>query len=195
MTSQSPHPQQPYGAPALDHRRPTPVGLASQQTPSDPYGGRRPESSYENPQELGAYPPGQARPTSFHPGTQNPQLQSVVGKPPGTEYSPSVYSLEDIERPPTHDIPQNAYQTQQPTTGLPTSLQTQYPPQPTYTAYSQYGGNPPGHPPGYPPLQSSSPAPVSAPYPNLGQPPQTYQAYQPSTAGGGPPPGTEGYYR
>ena len=191
MASQSPHLQQQYPTQPLDHRRPTPVGLASQQTPSDPYGGRRPESSYENPQELGAYPPGQTRPASFNPGAQIPQSQ---GNPPGNEYSASMYSLEENERPTGHEIPQTTYQTQQPSTGLPTSLQAQYPPQPTYAAYSQYGANPQGNPP----VKAPSPAPASTPYPNLGpQPPQTYQAYQPSTAGAGsgPPPGAEGYYR
>ena len=194
MASQSPHPQQQYATAALDHRRPTPTSLAAQQTPSDPYGGRRPESSYENPQELGAYPPGQARPAAFNSSVQNLQPQHSGGTAPANEYSASIYSIEDSERPTGHGIPQPTYQAQQMPAGLPTSLQAQYPPQPAYAAYSQYGANPQGNPP----AKSPSPAPASTPYPNLGQqqPPQTYQAYAPSAAGAsGPPPGAEGYYR
>ncbi|CAF9914644.1 MAG: ESCRT-0 subunit protein hse1 [Gomphillus americanus] len=186
MASQPQSSQAPYGAPVPDHRQPTPSGLPPQRMQSDPYGGRRPESTYENPQELGTYPSGTSRPPT-HLVTQASQVPNIAGKQPGTEYSPSIYAPEDGSRLPAgYDTAQNAYQMPQQHAGLPASLQSQYPSQPSYPTNPQYNT--------HPSTQSPNPGPSAAPYPNLGQPQQTYQAYQPPPTDSGTA-GGDGYYR
>jgi hypothetical protein len=200
MASQPPPSQaqsHPYSTPTPDPRQPTPSGHhPSQQPPSDPYGGRRPQSTYNNPQELGAYPSSD-RPVSYHSGIQPQpqQVQHLAGKETN-EYSPSVYSPEDgvpAATGPHDSVMPTSYPPQPPHQqvgvppgGLPPSLQAQGPPQPSYSTHPQYGASQ-----SYLPAKSPSPAPSAAPYPNLGSAQPVYQAYQPPGGAGG----AEGYYR
>ncbi|KAL8718678.1 MAG: hypothetical protein Q9225_004214 [Loekoesia sp. 1 TL-2023] len=150
-----------------DPRGRTPSG--SQAPPSsNPYE-HRPQSTYDNPQELSTN--SYASPTDGRPQGYPPQQHQ-----PNSEYSPSIYTPGGDEPPPPQQSqypPQQAYpQHQQPFAQGPPLQQQQQP----------YGsGSIPQHqqPPTHKPPQAPSPIPQNqTPYPTLNQGPP-HGAYQP----------------
>ena len=150
----------------------------------DPYGQHRPQSTYDNPQELStsAYAsPADSRPSQTYPpqfsAVQQQQQQQQDG------YSPSVYSPDDVHQsqqlPPQ---PQSTYGGQPP---YPSNAPTSQPPQ---QPYPHYDAPPPpqGPPAQVPPPQAPSPNLGQNPYPTLNSGPPgaggQYQSYRPPAA-------------
>lgn len=140
---------------------------------SDPYH-HRPQSTYENPQELGTSQyasPTEARPQSYPPPHQS--------RPQNDDYSPSVYSPGDGDV--GQQPPQQQYQPY--TQGPPQSQQQQHPPhQSTPQAPSPNLGPTP-----YPVLNTGPPAGVG--YQAYHAPPSQQPQQQPgyvANAGGDP---------
>ncbi|MCJ1406282.1 ESCRT-0 subunit protein hse1 [Ptychographa xylographoides] len=153
-------PQSQY--PPQDPRNRIPTGNVPPPS-GDPYH-RRPQSTYDHPQELGTS--SYASPTEAPPQHQShfqPQLQSQ-----GSEYSPSIYSPDDAalaQQPPAStQYPQQYHGSQQPFGQGPPPQSIQRPPQ-----ASSPGPQNPGLPNPYPVL-------------NSGPPTGPYKAYQPPTA-------------
>ncbi|KAI4251002.1 MAG: hypothetical protein LQ352_005136 [Teloschistes flavicans] len=168
--SQPPSQQTPY--PSNDPRARTPS--TSQAPPSsNPYD-HRPQSTYDNPQELGTS--SYASPTDGRPQGY-PQQQPQ--HPANTEYSPSIYT-------PGGDEPPAPVQPQQSQYPLPQQQQSYPPPQQQQQQHQMpYPQGPPSQQQnayGKAPQQSSSPAPQGqTPYPvlNSGPPQHGGNAYQP----------------
>ncbi|MDI1489769.1 MAG: signal transducing kinase of the PAK [Ramalina farinacea] len=155
--------QQPSQYPPQDPRNRVGSG-SSQQPPPDPYGHHRPQSTYDNPQELSTSQytsPPDSRQNSFPQHMQQAPQQSG-------DYSPSVYSSED-QPPASHapSAPQPSYQAPQPPYP-PGPSQSQAPPRQHQQQQQQ-------HQPAYdqgPPSQAPPPIPSpnlggQQPYPNL----------------------------
>ncbi|KAK2761705.1 ESCRT-0 subunit protein hse1 [Arachnomyces sp. PD_36] len=202
-----------------DPRNRTPSGTrpfqpTQQQQPPpesfEPPKHHRPQSTYDNPQELGTsvYDSPVDNPRqrhSFHPSMAiqphqqplQPQQPQQQQKPPGAEYPPqsTIYTPEDSPQAQSHpQLPKfNQLPPQQQAPG-PTQpfqqQQQQHPPYPSSNPPSaippQQHAPPPMHNP--PPVPSASPPQQQTPYPslNVGQPPTapgvaaSYQAYNPT---------------
>ncbi|KAL8693848.1 MAG: hypothetical protein Q9218_001404 [Villophora microphyllina] len=167
--SQPPSQQTPY--PPNDPRARTPSASQAPPPSSNPYD-HRPQSTYDNPQELGTS--SYASPTDGRP-QGHPQQQPQ--HPANTEYSPSIYTPAGDE-PPAPLQPQGS---QYPPHQHPQQQQQSYPPpQQHQLPYPQ--GQPPPQQNAYgkAPQQSSSPAPQGqTPYPVLNSGPPQGNAYQP----------------
>ncbi|EAW11305.1 ESCRT-0 subunit protein HSE1 [Aspergillus clavatus NRRL 1] len=166
-TSQSPDPRgrTPPAGPTMQQQQ--------QQPPAESFQPmhHRPESTYDNPQELGTSV--YDSPVEYPPANQRFQYPPGASAPPGVhqqlqqqqqEYSPSNYSPEDTTNPPTANFPPQPQQSQLP--------------YPTGPAGHQA---PPSHQP--PPVPGGASKP--SPYPSLtpGAPSAgEYQAYNPSQA-------------
>ncbi|KAL8947474.1 MAG: hypothetical protein Q9222_006255 [Ikaeria aurantiellina] len=213
--SSQPPPQAPY--PSNDQHTRIPSTSQAPPPTSNPYE-HRPQSTYENPQELSSSSyasPSDGRAPGYPPQQQQPQ------QPLNTEYSPSIYTPNSGEEP----APLQQSQSQYP----PPHHQQSYPPQqhqqPPYPAPQGHltpqhqqqpftSGPPPPPPsqqqqqlPSHPkPSQAAVPPPnaqqaTSAPYPVLNSGPPHGGAYQPyreqgyaaEGAGGGGNPND--YYR
>ena len=151
---------------------------------TEPYHHHRPQSTYDNPQELSTS-------TYASPTTNNPPPQFYpqhVGRQNtgGSEYSPSLYSPTDGEGHqqsqlpyPQQQAPTSSYAGGPPPSQL--SAQPPYPNTPSAPHPTQNYGPPPSS--SAPPPPSSSPGLGGNPYPTLnsGPPPANpgYQAYQP----------------
>ncbi|KAL8701905.1 MAG: hypothetical protein Q9201_004662 [Fulgogasparrea decipioides] len=175
--SQPPPQQTPY--PSKDPRARTPS--ASQPPPSsNPYD-HRPQSTYDNPQELGTS--SYTSPTEGRPQGYPPQQHQ-----PNTEYSPSIYTAGGDE-PPAQQQSQPQYPPNQ-VSYPPPQHQPPYPQGPLPPQQQQqqaYGaGSAPqfqqqqGLPPHKAPQQASSPVPQNqTPYPVLNSGPPHGVGYQP----------------
>ncbi|MCJ1452306.1 ESCRT-0 subunit protein hse1 [Mycoblastus sanguinarius] len=168
-----PSQQQQPQYPPNDPRNRTPSGNqpapAPAPTPSSDQYNHRPQSTYDNPQELSTS--SYASPTDGRPQSYPPHLQQSQ---PQNEYSPSLYSPTDGEPPQQHQASQSQYGAQQapyPQGAAPPSQHHQ----PQYAPYQQ------DPPPSQPPPQAPSPNLGQNPYPvlNSGPPSGGYQAYQP----------------
>lgn len=175
QSNQPPSQQQPHYRPNDPRSRNT----SGNQAPlsSDPYH-HRPQSTYDNPQELGtshyASPTDQARPQSYPPPHQ--------ARPQNDDYSPSVYSPADgdVGQQPPQQQQQQQYQPY--TQGPPQSQQQQPPHQSASQAPSPNLGPTP-----YPVLNTGPPAGVG--YQAYHAPPSQQQQQQPgqvANAGGDP---------
>ncbi|KAL8872427.1 MAG: hypothetical protein Q9174_001936 [Haloplaca sp. 1 TL-2023] len=171
--SQPPSQQTPY--PSKDPRARTPSGTQAPPS-SNPYE-HRPQSTYDNPQELGTS--SYASPTDGRPQGYPPQPHQI--HQPSNEYSPSVYTPEGNEPPqPLQSHPHHPlHQQQHPQHQLP------YPQGPPPQQQQPYGGNPglqqqQQPPPQHKPPQAPSPIPQNqTPYPVLNSGPPQGNAYQP----------------
>lgn len=162
QAAQQPPQQQPH-YPPNDLRSRTPSG--NQFPPSsDPYH-HRPQSTFENPQELStsqyATPTEPGRPQSYPPPHQ---ASAHPLQPQPDDYSPSVYSSVEADLV-HHHHSQTTQQQQQ---------QHSYNQVPPATQPQQHA------PPNQPPLQAPSPNPAQSPYPVLNTGPPAgigYHAY------------------
>ena len=152
---QAPYPQLPY--PSNDPRSRIPSGGKAPPS-SDPYH-HRPQSTYDNPQELSTST--YASPTEGHPQSFPHQVQPQSQNPNNNDYSPSVYSATDNQNHQFHGG-------QQPFNQAPPIQQQQQ--------QQQQAAPPPNHQP--PQVSSPNLQQNAYPIPGSGPPPGGYQAYQ-----------------
>ncbi|KAG8532778.1 uncharacterized protein KY384_002656 [Bacidia gigantensis] len=147
---QAPSQQQPNQYHPSDPRQRMGSG-SSQHPPNDPYVQHRPQSTYENPQELSTSQ--YASPTDNRQNAYPPHIQQQQAQQPSNDYSPSIYSPDEAP-----------HQQQQPP-----QVQQQFnaaqPPYPPSSAPNQ-----PSQRPQYPPYEQGPPSqrPPQAPSPNSG---------------------------
>ncbi|KAL9639134.1 MAG: hypothetical protein Q9204_001241 [Flavoplaca sp. TL-2023a] len=154
--------QTPY--PPADPRN-RPPSASQAPPPSNPYD-HRPQSTYDNPQELSTSSyasPSDSRPQRYPPQQPYQQQQTV-------EYSPSVYTPgNDEPPPPPQQQPQQTYpQHQPPYPQGPTSQQPQQQPYPSGPLPQQHQQPPPSHKPPQAP-GPSAPGQDPSQYPGMGE--------------------------
>ena len=177
--------------PPNDPRNRNPSGSAQppqqqqQQPPSDPYG-HRPQSPYDNPQELGTSsyhntPTVDHQPSHLQQAAYPATHHAIANQRHSQEYSPSVYTPDDVPQnsqgiPPYQKQQQQPHQQQPPyppsaqiPSQPPPSQRQNFPPQQQQQPQASH------HPPSQPP-----PSDPQNPYPvlNSGPPHGGYQAYQ-----------------
>ncbi|MCJ1312536.1 ESCRT-0 subunit protein hse1 [Agyrium rufum] len=250
QTSSSQQDFHQYPTPRMqqDPRTRTPTGLGrpgpqsqqalpSQQPPSDPYRQdtlpppqqqaihhMRPQSTYDQPQELGAsnFSPTSTRPISYPPQIQSQQT-SVPSQPPGSDGYPPA-PQQQLPPPssapyPPHDESAPQSHASYPGAVIPPYQQQQQQQQQQQPPYSQQRSPIPQNGSSYAPSSTGSPPPPQqgggmqgSPYPVLGGAPPggsgqgkpAYQAYQPGRVvsqgvqqggGGGAPSDPGDFYR